>query len=389
MVHFQHTRIGVSDFLMRLLILSCSTGHGHDACAKAIQELCQQQAQICDSAEALTFISPKFSKFVSWGHTTIYRKIPSLMKNGYAFTENHPDAISDGSAIAKLMSGGVDRLYKFLLKGQYDTVISTHPFASTMLTIVQKQHHLPIRIGAISTDYTCLPSFQNADLDVMFIASEKLTDEFVGKNIPASKLVASGIPIGQKFFQRTDMRIAKQQFDIPQDAQHLVMMCGSMGCGPMEKMLSMLSIPGTFHITVICGTNEALAEKLTKEYAHMPFVHIRGFERNIPLLLDSADIFLTKPGGLSSTEGAVKTVPMVYVDTVAACESYNMDFFVNAGGAVAAKKAEDVVLKCFELLEQPERLVKMRQALENLQIPNGAQCIVQTMQTMLDEKMNP
>ena len=117
----------------------------------------------------------------------------------------------------------------------------------------------------------------------------------------------------------------------------------------------------------------------------MPYVHIRGFERNIPLLLDSADIFLTKPGGLSSTEGAIKAVPMVYINTVAACESYNMDFFVNAGGAVAAKKAEDVVLKCFALLEQPERLEKMHQALEDLHLSNGAQRILETMQSLIQQ----
>ena len=371
---------------MRILMLSCSTGHGHDACAKAIQELCQEQGHICDSAEALSFISPKFSKLVSWGHTTMYRKVPSLMKNGYAFTENHPDVISDGSAIAKLISSSAEKLGEFIRQGEYDAVISTHPFASTMLTMVQKEYHLPIRIGAVSTDYTCLPSFQNADLDVMFIASEQLTDEFVSKDIPASKLVASGIPSSQKFFRHTDMQTAKQQFDVPADAHHLVMMCGSMGCGPMEKMLSMLSLPGTFHITVVCGTNEALAEKLTKEYASMPYVHIRGFERNISQLLDSADIFLTKPGGLSSTEGAVKCVPMVYINTVAACESHNMDFFVNAGGAVAAKKAEDVVLKCFELFEHPERLAQMRQALVDLHISNGAQHILQTMQELLEKE---
>lgn len=373
---------------MRLLILSCSTGGGHDSCAKALKEACQQQGHTCDSAEALSFISPKFSKFVSWGHTTIYRKIPSLMKNGYAFTENHPDAISDGSAIAKLMSSGIEKLYAFIREGQYDAVISTHPFASTMLTILQKEYQLPILIGAISTDYTCLPSFQNAECDVFFIAADTLKDQFVSKNIPEAKLVASGIPVDQKFYQRTESRSAKAQFGIPEDTRHLVMMGGSMGCGPMEKILSLLSMPGTFHITVVCGTNETLYEKLTKEYADMPYVHILGFTRNISLLLDSADLFLTKPGGLSSTEGAVKAVPMVYINTVAACESYNIDFFVNAGGALAANNAEDVVQHCFALFEQPHRLTQMRQALEALQLPNSAHCILKTLEQLLKERAN-
>ena len=38
------------------------------------------------------------------------------------------------------------------------------------------------------------------------------------------------------------------------------------------------------------------------------------------LLMDSADLYLTKPGGISVTEAASMRLPMVFIDAVAGCE---------------------------------------------------------------------
>ena len=52
---------------MRVLILSCNTGEGHNSCGKAIQEAFQARNIECEMEDALRFVSPKFSKVMSWG----------------------------------------------------------------------------------------------------------------------------------------------------------------------------------------------------------------------------------------------------------------------------------------------------------------------------------
>ena len=55
------------------------------------------------------------------------------------------------------------------------------------------------------------------------------------------------------------------------------------------------------------------------------------FTDNVQLYMDACDVLLTKPGGLSSTEAAVKNVPMVHTDPIPGCETKNAQFFMDRG----------------------------------------------------------
>ena len=46
---------------MKVLILSCNTGEGHNSCASALAEECRLQHIPCDTEDALRFISPEVS----------------------------------------------------------------------------------------------------------------------------------------------------------------------------------------------------------------------------------------------------------------------------------------------------------------------------------------
>ena len=63
---------------MRTLIMSCNTGAGHNSCAKAIQEVYQERGELCDIVDALQFISPHASRFISnWHTSTVTRRSSS------------------------------------------------------------------------------------------------------------------------------------------------------------------------------------------------------------------------------------------------------------------------------------------------------------------------
>lgn len=358
---------------MSVLILSCSTGGGHNACSRALQEIFGEKGIPCIQADALRFISPSFARFVSWGHTTMYREIPGLMKNGYDYLENHPDAAADGSALTKILVSGGKKLRRFLIEQKVDRVVTTHPFAAYMLSAMQEEKPLPIGTAFVATDYTCCPLVQSSKTDLVFIPAPSLTPEFVCENIPQDKIVASGIPIEQRFHRKNPKEQAKTHFGLAGERKHLLIMSGSMGCGPVEQIIPLLA--GNYDLSVVCGTNEALYERLQRQYRKDDRIHLYGFTREVDLLLDSADLLLTKPGGLSTTEAAAKKVPMVLLDTVGACETYNLNFFVNAGGAVAAETPEAVAEIIEGLLFDEAKLQEMKQALYTLNLPNGAKVI--------------
>ena len=138
-------------------------------------------------------------------------------------------------------------------------------------------------------------------------------------------------------------------------------------------------------LSVICGTNKQLQRKLEKKYRRNEKIHIVGYTSQMSLYMDSADLLLTKPGGISITESAVKKLPMVFVDAVAGCEQYNMDFFVKMGAAVTSDSAKELAEQSIWILESDTQRKEMEDALQNYQYLGGAEIVFKELEKEQEE----
>lgn len=107
----------------------------------------------------------------------------------------------------------------------------------------------------------------------------------------------------------------------------------------------------------------------------------------ISFLLNSADLCLMKPGGLSVTEAAVKKLPMAFINAVAGCEQYNIEYFVKKGGAVSSDSPEELTDQCIRLLQSERKLQEMENALREYRRAEGAKQIFETMELLNTEKI--
>ena len=360
---------------MRVLILSANTGEGHNSAARAIKEVFDRYGDDCVIEDGLRFLSDRWTHFLSWGHVFLYRNIPWFFNGGYRFLEAHNTLFRAGSPMYKIVTGGVDPLYDCIVQGGYDTVITTHPLTALLLTQTQRRHPLPIRTAFVATDYTCSPCVKDSDLDLYFIPDETLTEDFLCPSITHDKIIPSGIPIRQMFYSHTDKTSAKAAYGIPSDQRHIVMMSGSMGCGPIDRLTDLLTkqLPNDATVSVVCGTNEKLKTELLKKYGTRKNLRVLGFVTDMSGLLDSADLCLTKAGGISTSEAAVKRIPMAFISSIAGCEEYNRDFYVRRGCAYAGDEPEAITKLCCSLLRQENRRAKMREAFCRQSVGNAAE----------------
>lgn len=372
---------------MKTLILSCNTGEGHNSCAKAIKEYYDSQNEVCVIQDGLKFISPKVSHFISWGHTYIYRHLPLLFKIGYTYSEKHPATFYEGSCIYRFVTQCSEKIFAYITEENYDAVICTHVFTALMVTDMLKKHPMNLATGFVSTDYTCSPITKESNLDYYFIPDLEFATDFECETITEQKMIPSGIPVRQMFYIPCAEEQAKMSVDIDPDQKHLLMMCGSMGCGPMKKLLNRLStnLPDHWELSVVCGKNKKLAEQLEKQYSENKKVHIHSFVKDMGTMMDSADLYLTKPGGLSVTEAMVKNLPMVFVDAVAGCEEYNRIHFIRIGGARTGATVKELCDVCQLLMRDEERRQKMHDRLEEIPKRNAAQIIYQRMGSKKNE----
>lgn len=346
---------------MKALILSCNTGGGHNSVARAIQEAVIEHGGSCCTIDALSFFSPRASKFISDCHTKLYRNHSKVFNTGYGIAEKH--RLPRSSRLDRLMRPAAKRLQEYVELNDFDCLICPHVFSGMLVTELLNLYPNPnIKTCFVATDYTCSPLVEKCLCDFYFVPSEEVAKEFVEAGIPEQFIVCTdGIPVKSEFFNHTEKAKAKLAQGIPPSAPHVLMMFGSMGCGPMEELtrLTAEKLPEKAHVTVICGTNRRLYRKLSTAWEGTPRVHICKYAKNVPALMDSADLFITKPGGISTAEAAAKGLPMLLIDAVSVLEKYNLRHFCAAGGAVSAEDAPSAAELCARLLSDGEKLSEM------------------------------
>ena len=137
---------------------------------------------------------------------------------------------------------------------------------------------------------------------------------------------------------------SKEKLGLGENSKAVLLTCGSMGCGPIYKLTKKLSkaLPLDTHLFVICGKNHSLYKKLCKK-TFSENISILAYTDNMIDYVSASDVYITKPGGISSTEAAVLGIPTLLINAVGGCETYNFNFFVKKGSARTAKKLDGFV----------------------------------------------
>ena len=140
-------------------------------------------------------------------------------------------------------------------------------------------------------------------------------------------------------------------------------MNGSMGCGNMVKMITHLleNLPENIAFAAICGKNEKTRKTIEKQFAKTNRVKAVGFTKDVDLYFDACDMVITKAGGLSSSEAAVKNIPIIHIDAVPGCETGNIDFFTSEGLSVTGKTYPELAALIKNLAENDETAEKIRE----------------------------
>ena len=343
---------------MRVLILTCNTGGGHNAVAAALAESFRRLGVSSDTADGLSFISQKASRFVSKWHTRFYRRYPKLYKAGYMSAENDAESNDRDNPVYRYMARGARRLDRAIQDGGYDAVVCVHVIPAMMMTELRRQHETGPVFCFVATDYTCSPTVGGCTPDICVIPHEELAEEFVSCGIARETLLAAGIPVRAVFRERGDRTAARSELALPPEGRHIVLMSGSIGCGPMADVAAELEKrmeQGDF-ASVLCGSNRQMLYALRRRGFRR--VEAVGFTNRVHRYMDSADVLVSKPGGISITEAGTRGTPLLLADMVGGCETRNQEFF-HAHGWAETCQPEDMADAALALLDWPER----RQAL--------------------------
>lgn len=321
---------------MDALILSCGTGGGHNAAAEALREELVRQGHRALVMDPYSLRGERTVRCVNGAYVGLAQKTPGLFGAVYTLGELYrklpwrsPVYFANRKA-AKVME-------QFLAQNHFDVVLMPHLFPAEIMTRLKAKGAVLPKTIFVATDYACIPFTEETDCDAYVIPHPDLLEEFQRRGISRDKLYPLGIPVRQAFRQKTSQAEARKALGLDPDGVYFLVAGGSMGAGVLKRSVQDLYRQygrGSVHLIVICGTNDRLYKSLEKRYGDDDSVILLHSTDQMALYLWACNLYLTKPGGLSTTEAVVTGTPLIPLHPIPGCETKNAQFFTQHQFAV-------------------------------------------------------
>lgn len=362
----------------KVLILTCSTGEGHNSAARALETALRRENIACELADPVSFQSERAKNTIASLYNNTIRKAPSIFGLVYKLGDIY-SASKLPSPVYWANSKYAQALQTYILEQKFDAVICTHLYGMEAMTAIRKDSDFPVPCYGVLTDYTCIPFIDETDLDEYFVPCEEAKKYLVSRGVAEEKVLVTGIPVDEVFASHIDKAVAREKLNIPQDKRVFLVMTGGIGCenmiGLCDELLESLKQDGQVYVLV--GKNEKLKSKLDEKYSFNPRIQTVAFTREVALYMAASDVMISKPGGLSSTEAGVANIPLVHVHAIPGCETKNARFFSENGMSMAAHNAKEAV-QYAQLLAYREKSADAMRAKQREFIPaHAARTIVQ------------
>ena len=362
---------------MKVAILTCSTGQGHNSAAHAIRLALEARGAVCSTVDALAFLGDNVSEAITGAFVNIAVKTPRAFGFMYAAGEFiRSDKRKSPVYFANALYA--DNLRRYLEEEEIDAAICPHLFPAEALTYLKRKHALSARCYYVSTDYTCIPFLEETDMDAVFTPSADLNAQFIRRGIRAERLFPVGIPVSPNYLQSQDQADARAMLNLPAALPCYLIMTGGEGCGDAvsltRKLLERLKSRDA-RILVLTGRNTALQSAMNARYSADLRVSAVPYTERVSLYMDACDVLLTKPGGISSTEAAIKGIPIVHTPPIPGVETLNAQFFAERGMSILAANEDSAAENAVRLAGDSKARARMLEAQRQYMIQDAAERI--------------
>lgn len=371
---------------MKILILSCDTGEGHNSAGKAVKEAAELKGHTVEMLDMFLLSGKGTSHAVAGAYIGIVKHIPFF----FGFLYKLGMLISSAKRKSPVYYANTllgRKLAAYIEEQHFDLVVTPHLYPAETMTYMKKKGLLHIPAVAVGTDYTCIPFWEETNLDYYIIPHEDLIPEYVKRGVPKEKLLPYGIPVGQSFCSHQPENIARQQLHLPPDVPIFLVMSGSMGFGKLPFFAAELALRchNKEHIVIICGNNTRAKKLLQREFRFHRRVHIIGYTTLVSAYMDACNVIYTKPGGLTSTEALVKNIPIVHTAPIPGCETANLKFFRTRHLSVSSKSLSKQIELGKILIENETLRKQMSDAQQKEGKPDAAMNIINLLERLQSE----
>lgn len=381
----------MTQYTPKILIISSDTGGGHRSAAAALAHGLEKfwhgeslAVRTMKAVEESHHITEKLVSVYNW----VLRNKQGWMKYLYwAVNRFRPETreFFHRRCIGFLKEG--------FEKWCPHVVVSVHPLTQHIFARVLKELNLSDQIPLVTvvTDpcYGFWKGWACDDVSLYLVANEDAKRQLMDYGVSESRIKISGMPVHPKFREvtETDAQEARRAYGLDAEKFTIFVNAGWIGGGNIPQIFREL-VRGELDVQAIflAGKNEDLrkeAEEIAKT-AKFP-VKVIGYSDEIEKLMQSANVMVSKLGGLTTFEALACRLPIIADVTTAPMpqEAGTVSLLSRKGAGILLTKPSDIVSVVDSLVSDESRYFEMKAATARMALPNSTEAIVREILTFL------
>jgi len=375
----------------KILIISSDTGGGHRSAAKAIVDGVQKfwegesaAVRVMKAVEDSHHVTDKLVNLYNW----VLRNKQGWMKYLYwAINRFRPETRE--FFFKRCFGYARDSFEKWCPH----IVVSVHPLTQHFFARVLKELNLAEQVPLVTvvTDpcYGFWKGWACNDVSLYLVANDSARQQLMDYGISPEKIKISGMPVHPKFHEVTekDAQDARTAYGLSPDKFTVFVNAGWIGGGNIPQIFREL-VRGELDVQAIflAGKNEELREEAEQLAAGAKFpVKVIGYSDEIEKLMQSANVMISKLGGLTTFEAFACRLPIIADATTPPMpqEAGTVRMVEQRGAAILLKKSSDIVSTIQDLITDQDRYSKMRAATVGLTMPNSTERIIKEIAALI------
>jgi len=367
--------------------MSAGAGTGHIKAAEALEKSFAADGRVAEviNNDALKYTNKLFRDFYSRFYASLVRSAPNFLGWWYKTSDEpwHTDR----------MRHMIDRLntkplVRFIRKFDPDIIVCTHYMPAGIISHLIATKQLQAHLSIVVTDFDFHAMWLSRSFHRYFVAIDETKAHLEMLGIPNERITVSGIPIDPIFQHPIDRKEERLRLGLNPEKPVLLLSAGAYGVGPTEFMVErMLNLNSDAQTVVICGRNDELKQRILQLVdSRSSRFKVLGYRDDMHKLMKMADIFIGKPGGMTTSEAIACGLPMCVVSPIPGQEERNSDHLLEEGIAVKCNDLTTLPFKLERLLEDPDRLARMKVNALRFAKTNASVTIVDT---LLEDRLPP
>nr|WP_237690834.1 glycosyltransferase [Paenibacillus caui] len=341
------------------MLLSEGFGAGHTQAAYALSSSLREIAPNVQTKvlELGSFLNPRMAPFIITAYKKTVSSQPRLVRMMYR--SNYKKSLNKFTTLAlhRIFYTQTSQLIKQL---HPNVIVCTHPIPSAVISRIKRLGH-DVPLCTVITDYDVHGAWVSREVNCYLVSTNQVREKLIERGVEDSKIRVTGIPVHPNFWERHNKEEIRASFGL-NNLPTVLVMGGGWGFMKDEAVNSLLaSFRDQVQIIFCFGNNTKQLQKMQEDprFQH-PNIRLLGFTREVDKLMEFSDLLVTKPGGMTCTEGLAKGIPMLFHKPLPGQEEENSEYFTSQGWGTPITSLNAITAWMDRLINHYDEVVKKR-----------------------------